>query len=103
MIRMRSSETVKNLRSYISGELGHSHFRILTLTERGWRPIEDESKSLTEIGLGPRAALQLAPISPKYEDLSQHIGPGAKIPVDFNELFFVQTINIFLLFFSAKK
>jgi len=73
VIRMRSSETVANLRNYIAAELDHSHFRILSLTERGWRPIEDESKSLKEIGLGPRAALQLAPISPKYEDLSQHI------------------------------
>jgi len=70
---MRSTETIEKLRSYIQDEINHSNFRILTLSDAGWKPIEDEGQTLSDIGLGPRAALQLAPMSHKYQEIQTHI------------------------------
>ena len=63
-----------DLRGYIREEVNHSNFRILSLTEHGWRPIEDEGQTLDGMGLGPRAALQLAPMSHTFEEINKHIG-----------------------------
>ena len=76
IIRMRATETISTLRNYIQDEIKHSNFRILTLKDSGWKPIEDEGQTLYDIGLGPRAALQLAPMSHRYEEMQQHIGTG---------------------------
>lgn len=74
IIRMRSSQKISDLRKYIFAEINHSNFRILTLKESGWEPIVDEEQTLLEFGLGPRAALQLAPRNKTYEDIKKHIG-----------------------------
>jgi len=73
MIRMRSTETFAELRGYITREIKHSNFRILTLKESGWTAIEDEEQTLADVGLGPRAALQLAALRPKYDEMQSHI------------------------------
>jgi len=76
MIRMRPSETARALREYIADKIETNEFRLLTLRESGgWTPIEDETVSLEELKLGPRAAIQLAkPLATSvYEDLQRHI------------------------------
>jgi len=74
MIRMRPSETARALREYIADKIETNEFRLLTLRENGgWTQIEDETVSLEELKLGPRAAIQLAkPLSTSvYEDLQR--------------------------------
>jgi hypothetical protein len=76
MIRMRPSETARALREYVADKIETNEFRLLTLRESGgWAPIEDETVSLEELKLGPRAAIQLAkPLATTvYEDLQRHI------------------------------
>jgi hypothetical protein len=74
MIRMRPSETARALREYVADKIETNEFRLLTLRESGgWAPIEDETVSLEELKLGPRAAIQLAkPLATNvYEDLQR--------------------------------
>ena len=58
-----------------------SDFRILTLEEGGWTEVEDETRTLLELDLGPRAAIQLAPVKGPvegpgmvYQEMKKHIG-----------------------------
>ena len=75
VLRLRSSDTIDSVRSYLATELGHSNFKVLTLSEKGWQSIEDENQSLAEIGLGPRATLQLAQNEEsRCEEMQKHIG-----------------------------
>lgn len=74
MIRMRPSETIKHLREYIRDQVGHDHFRVLSLQDAGWKEVVNEAKTLEELKLGPRATVQLAPASRSvYDDLQSHI------------------------------
>ena len=89
MVRLRSSEKVEDLRAYLTTQLGHSNFKILNLAQSGWVPIENETQTLAETGLGPRATLQLAQNEEKkFDEMQKHIGMHAKFFLYFEYVLF---------------
>ena len=93
MLRLRSSEKVEDLRAYLTTQLGHSNFKILNLAQSGWVPIENETQTLAETGLGPRATLQLAQNEEKkFDEMQKHIGMHAKYFFYISNMFYFNSL-----------
>ena len=75
IIKLRYTDTIRDLRKHLRSIVLDLQFRILSYdeTSQGWCPIEDEDQNLIELKLTPRAALQLGKCSTKSQIMSQSI------------------------------
>jgi len=75
IIKLRYSDTIRDLRKHLRSIVPDLQFRILSYDEssQGWCPIEDETLNLIELKLTPRAALQLGKCATKSQIMSQSI------------------------------